>query len=104
MEQNAFTEKLNAIKKDIINTIVTKVKAALDNKEFTNYIELNNDVYSDFISYYTYIKRLDIIDGKVTLTDDYDVYYDVDDTRISVWTLASIADQLNNNQYKLTEL
>ena len=103
MEQKAFIEKLNTIKNDIIDTINTKVKAALDGKEDTKYIELNKKVYNDCITYYTYIKRLDIIDGKITLTDYNYECYDIDDSRISVWALASIADQLNNNQYKLDD-
>ena len=107
MEQKAFIEKLNTIKNDIIDTINTKVKAALDGKEDTKYIELNKKVYLDrYCNYdYTYINKIEFDDTavKIVLVDNDDESYDTDDSRISVWALASIADQLNNNQYKLDD-
>lgn len=105
MGQKVFTEKLNTIKNDIITTINTKVKAALNGKEDTIYIELDKKACIDTHLNYdcTYINRIDNIDGKVTLVDNNYEGYNVGDGRISVWKLASIADQLNNNQYKLLE-
>lgn len=106
MGQNTFVEKLNTIKNDIITTIKTKVIATLHGKEDTIYIELDKKVCIDTHLNYdcTCINRIDIIDGKVTLVDNNYEGYNVEDERISVWKLASIADQLNNNQYKLSEI
>ena len=107
MEKNVFTERLIAIKNDMIGTINAKVKAALDGKGDTIYIELNKDVYLDNCDFCdTYISRIefDDTDEKIVLIDNDDESYDTNDYRISVWALALIADQLNNDNYKLFEI
>lgn len=107
MEKYVFTEKLIFIKNDMISTIDTKVIDILDGKGDTNYIELNKDVYLDNCDFCdTYISRIefDDTDRKIVLIDNDDEYYDTDDYRISVWALALIADQLNNDNYKVFEI
>ena len=107
MEQNTFSEKLIGIKNDIINAINTEVKAALNDKGDTTYIELNKNIHvdsSDFCDTYIGKIEFDEDDRKVVLIDNDDSSYGIEDYRISIWVLAAIGDQLTNKKYKLLEI
>ena len=100
---NVFSSKLEAIKKDIIGTIQTKVEIILSDKSNTHYIELNDCPFIDNGSLCdAFICHIDLTDeDEVVLIDNDQNTYGLDDEYLPLEAFAKIADNLVSKEFIL---
>lgn len=105
MTKNVFSNKLEAIKKDIIGTIQSKVETILSDKADTHYIDLGDCPYVDNGSLCdAFICHIELIEeNEVVLTDNDQNTYSLDDEMLPLEAFAKIADDLTDNGFDLVE-
>lgn len=105
MAKKVFSNKLEAIKKDVIGTIQTKVEKLLTDKKETHYIELDEGVSidkSDMCD--TIICEVELSDeNEVILTDNDQNTYSLDDNYLSLEVFAEIADALMDKGFDVLQ-
>ncbi len=105
MAKNVFTNKLEAIKKDVFGTIQSNVEKLLADKKETHYIELDEGVNidkSDMCD--TFICEVELTDeNEVVLTDNDQNTYSLDDNYLSLEVFAEIADVLTDKGFDVLQ-